>query len=430
MRPTGVIQGSFRGGRAPVIQARAVPASIQPKTPPVSSGPRVIAPPPIWFPNQKPAQAQAKPGARSGRLPPPPPPKPALQAKPTPESAVPGVLQLRGGGEAFAVPSTLNLSGSGGQPLPAPVREKMESFFRTSFADVRVHVGNQAPAIGALAFTHGSNLYFAPGQYNPHTTHGQQLLGHELTHVVQQRAGRVKNPFGSGVAVVQDHGLEAEADQLGKRAAADRIAEPPTGKNTAQAFARRGAIKPSYPAEVAPGILPLSRVVQRKGGTSEFDNNLTVAGNQAVVTQMAYGGGWNHSVLFLEYIDPSTGDDVLEMVHLKTLHSNRIETKPYNTYHEGKHISKHGGSRSYQVTLTEINLIKTEAQQMDQYWSKGWLQYASIKGSVTSSWRKASAHNKEDMTCKDVTDAFLIAAGLRQPSTSFFRHFWNPPSDM
>ena len=48
---------------------------------------------------------------------------------------------------------------------------------------------------------------------------GQQLLGHELTHVLQQRAGRVSNPFGSGTAVVQDHALEAEADRMGMKAA-------------------------------------------------------------------------------------------------------------------------------------------------------------------------------------------------------------------
>ena len=36
---------------------------------------------------------------------------------------------------------------------------------------------------------------------------------------MQQRAGRVRNPFGSGVAVVQDPGLEAEAERMGVRVA-------------------------------------------------------------------------------------------------------------------------------------------------------------------------------------------------------------------
>jgi hypothetical protein len=129
------------------------------------------------------------------------------------------VVQRVGDGEAFQLPSNLSIFGGAGQPLPDPVRGKMESFFNTSFADVRVHVGPQASSVGAIALAQGPNLYFAPGQYNPGTTLGQQLLGHELAHVVQQRAGRVRNPFGAGVAVVQDRSLEAEAERLGTAAA-------------------------------------------------------------------------------------------------------------------------------------------------------------------------------------------------------------------
>ncbi|WP_431854403.1 DUF4157 domain-containing protein [Azospirillum sp.] len=129
------------------------------------------------------------------------------------------VAQPQGNSHAQALPSGLIRMGGGGRPLPDGVRQKMESFFKADFSDVRVHVGSEAPSIGALAFTLGTNLYFAPGQYNPDTPHGQQLLGHELTHVVQQRAGRVRNPFGSGIAVVQDPSLEAEADRMGMRAA-------------------------------------------------------------------------------------------------------------------------------------------------------------------------------------------------------------------
>ena len=69
--------------------------------------------------------------------------------------------------ETVAEPSRPTLPTAGGRPLPESTRGTMESFFNTSFADVRVHVGPEASSIGALAFTHGSNLYFAPGQYNP-----------------------------------------------------------------------------------------------------------------------------------------------------------------------------------------------------------------------------------------------------------------------
>jgi len=123
-------------------------------------------------------------------------------------------------GTAIPLPEHLARFSGGGQPLPAPVRQKMEAAFSTSFADVRIHVGREAQAIGAVAFTQGSHIHFAAGQYDPHTPAGQKIIGHELTHVVQQRAGRVRNPFGSGVAIVRDAALEAEAERMGARAAA------------------------------------------------------------------------------------------------------------------------------------------------------------------------------------------------------------------
>ena len=166
-------------------------------------------------------------------------------------------------GNAFALPANFTLKPRGsGQPLPEPVQKKMESFFNTSFADVRIHVGHEASSIGALAFTHGTDLYFAPGQYNPQSTHGQQLLGHELTHVVQQRAGRVRNPLGAVVAVVQDPALEAEAERMGLRAATTSLpiqAKPAGTGSDARGFSRldfraeRGRGEWGDPAGTIPG---------------------------------------------------------------------------------------------------------------------------------------------------------------------------------
>jgi hypothetical protein len=152
-----------------------------------------------------------------------------FQARPFSFAAVhPGTVQRkpainhRPGVDAFQVDLRPKF---GGWPLPRDVQAKMEAALGANFSDVRIHVGPEASAIGAIAFTWGSDIHFAPGQYNPHTPHGQFLLGHELAHVVQQRAGRVPNPFGSGVAVVQDQMLEAEADRLG-RMASTSIAPP------------------------------------------------------------------------------------------------------------------------------------------------------------------------------------------------------------
>ena len=115
-------------------------------------------------------------------------------------------------------PARLRTIGDG-QPLEPGIRRAMESCFRIDLSEVRVHEGSAAPSIGALAFTLGDDLHFAPGRFDPTTRDGLALLGHELAHVVQQREGRVANPYGRGIAIVQDPELEAEAHQRGERIA-------------------------------------------------------------------------------------------------------------------------------------------------------------------------------------------------------------------
>ncbi len=106
-----------------------------------------------------------------------------------------------------------------GSPLPTAVQAKMETSFGADFSGVRVHEGPEATQMGAVAYAQGRDLHFAPGQYNPGTQSGDALIGHELTHVVQQQTGRVSSPQGKGAPIVVDHALEAEADRAGDLAA-------------------------------------------------------------------------------------------------------------------------------------------------------------------------------------------------------------------
>jgi hypothetical protein len=80
------------------------------------------------------------------------------------------------------------------------------------FSRIRVHTDDQAAesarSLNAQAYTVGRDIVFAEGQYAPHTTAGQRLLAHELTHVVQQQAGAVP----SGVAV--QRAISPELDKI------------------------------------------------------------------------------------------------------------------------------------------------------------------------------------------------------------------------
>ncbi|HEX2095145.1 MAG TPA: DUF4157 domain-containing protein [Longimicrobiaceae bacterium] len=132
---------------------------------------------------------------------------------------------------------------SGGRPLPAPVREGMERSFGHDFGRVHVHEDDRAGSLDAVALAHGEDLHFAPGTFQPHTAAGRTLLGHELAHVVQQRAGRVAAPGGGGPPVNVDPAHEAEADAAGRRAARGEPAgvEGAPG-NTAPAAAAQPAV--------------------------------------------------------------------------------------------------------------------------------------------------------------------------------------------
>jgi hypothetical protein len=72
-------------------------------------------------------------------------------------------------------------------------QEKMEGSFSTGFSDVNIiHNDPSAKYMGALAYTQGEDVHFASGEYNPGSQEGQELPGHELAHVVQQRQGQGK----------------------------------------------------------------------------------------------------------------------------------------------------------------------------------------------------------------------------------------------
>ena len=62
--------------------------------------------------------------------------------------------------------------------------------FGYDFSGVRVHTdgiaSKSAERSNAHAYTVGSDIAFASGKYAPDTATGVKLLGHELTHVVQQ----------------------------------------------------------------------------------------------------------------------------------------------------------------------------------------------------------------------------------------------------
>ncbi|CAG0953893.1 hypothetical protein METP3_00373 [Methanosarcinales archaeon] len=83
----------------------------------------------------------------------------------------------------------INSKGSG-RTLTEDTRYSFESALGADFSNVNIHTGTDAvemnKELGAQAFTHGSDIYFNAGKYDPTSSSGKQLLAHELMHTVQQ----------------------------------------------------------------------------------------------------------------------------------------------------------------------------------------------------------------------------------------------------
>jgi hypothetical protein len=254
------------------------------------------------------------PGGRASVQPQVGPPTPIRHGPPRPAAppAMAAAIQRRGDGNGFAVdPGVLRTIGPG-VPLPDAVRGQMEQALGASFADVRIHVGPQAQSIGAIAFTAGSDLYFAPGRFQPETAEGRRLLGHELAHVVQQRQGRVRGTPGS-VTVVQDAVLEAEADRAGVRAASSGV--------RVQARLETPAVRPR----------PATRTVQRNKLIDDF---LSSTGNAdvAYVSWDTDGGAGS----LIHRTEPEAGNTLAGHVQMYlTVYDFAEPNKGYKDIHAG-----------------------------------------------------------------------------------------------
>lgn len=100
-----------------------------------------------------------------------------------------------------------------GTAVDREVRDRAAPMLGDSLDDVHVHTGATADAltrsVSARAFTTGADIYFGRGEYRPGTSAGDELIAHELTHVVQQRGASTSGPL---TVTEPGDALEAEAD--------------------------------------------------------------------------------------------------------------------------------------------------------------------------------------------------------------------------
>ena len=112
------------------------------------------------------------------------------------------------------------------RPLDPSIRTQMETGFGIDFSHVKVDTASEiAPRIQASAFTHGNNIHFAPGAYQPASQSGRRLIAHELAHTLQQSGGNGDGGASRAVANAPATSRVRRADALGKSQPARAVGE-------------------------------------------------------------------------------------------------------------------------------------------------------------------------------------------------------------
>ena len=98
--------------------------------------------------------------------------------------------------ELFSEADKKKIEGSG-SAIPNPLKHVLETSLGQDLSGIKVHSDANAhkltSLLGAEAFSHGNDIVFGAGKYDPASPSGQKLIEHELNHVVQQNVGWINN---------------------------------------------------------------------------------------------------------------------------------------------------------------------------------------------------------------------------------------------
>jgi Domain of unknown function (DUF4157) len=249
-----------------------------------------------------------------------------LQRQPETEEEEPEPLQAKSAGslsdsfEAGAdVETQLSQSQGRGSPLPDAVRAYMEPRFGADFSQVRTHTGSDAlqmnQAVGAQAFTHGSDIYFGEG----HSPSNLALTAHELTHVVQQtgeaplQTKKQEQPLAPLALSHLSNGVVLHAPKASTPC-------PTCAANQEEMLQRQAYQEGGTPSERGKGPLNflstrgMSRIGRRgdegAGGTAEGGEAGAVPGKRTQIKQLGSAGGAPLPAPLQERFGASPGTDL------------------------------------------------------------------------------------------------------------------------
>jgi len=252
-----------------------------------------------------------------------------------------------------------------GSRLPESVNSEMSQKIGADFSDVNIHTGPEASllnqSLGARAFTHGADVFFNSGEYNPGSKEGKRLLAHELTHVVQQ--GRLDSFY--KVIQKQDMGMSTSQAR----------SDPPYGWDSAYSLEISGDdVIITVRANINPDAgVTAAEIEQTKENTRRefrryFDQRFTL--------QSSDGNSYMLHV-DIEYVD--SGEDLVINLHSGAGHDNLsnwfVASNPIDRAHEMGH--QIGLLDEYVDTATTSRAtnaspgVQTDNSIMGNYYNEG-----------------------------------------------------------
>jgi Domain of unknown function (DUF4157) len=275
-------------------------------------------------------------------------------------AAVAQLLQGQRPGEDIDTSPVLDVVGKGkGRPLDSRLRSDMEALFGQDFSQVRVHTGPQAAAsassVSAEAYTVGDEIVFGEGRFSRRT------LAHELTHVVQQRAGPVSGvDTGRGVAVSEPSDrFEQEAQATAHRVMSGSVPAVSVGAAARGGVQRACGCAPGATCSCGPEHLALQRETGQNP-EDENDNPFAAIDPKDMVDSMlpedvAELGGQ-------AYQQPSTAEaPVVQPLFLQRSGNGAKKCPTYASYDTGQDLNNYNCAGLSERTYVDTSLAATKA---------------------------------------------------------------------
>ncbi|MFW5766054.1 MAG: eCIS core domain-containing protein, partial [Coleofasciculus sp.] len=182
-----------------------------------------------------------------------------------------------------------------GQPISNKIRQPMEQAFGADFSQVQVHTDSKSnklnESIQAKAFTTGTDIFFKQGEYQPDNQPGQELLAHELAHVVQQNGSQVQAKTDSQVAT-KGNKLQTKERLVSGFPTQLKIQRR---ENPQEQTVKQNKPQPAQPTaapapESGSNMAPATPQVANEGGSAAAAPETAEPGDMAAAPEMAAGG--------------------------------------------------------------------------------------------------------------------------------------------